>query len=139
ARPASCAAKARTTRFATVMWCTSCSTFDWRIGCRWRLEEWVVVTTAGRACSLIRMWHSFAMARRGMSRVARSVDGLTEQWIGWTFPPVQRAFDDATWMANDATSYCHRCGDSVGAGEATAQGCATCRAGGELDGGIADG
>jgi len=72
-------------------------------------------------------------------RIGSSVDDVTEHWIGWTFPPVGRAMAEANWSPDAAGDYCQRCGDSVGPGEATADGCATCRTGAELDGGIADG
>jgi ComF family protein len=67
------------------------------------------------------------------------MDDFTEHWIGWTFPPVERAISDSKWMADQPSDYCQRCGDSVGEGEATHEGCATCRKGAELAGGIADG
>ena len=68
------------------------------------------------------------------------LDGLSEQVVGWTFPPVARAFEDSPWKPEDvlANSYCRRCGDSVGPGEATDSGCSTCGEGAELDGGIGD-
>ena len=72
-------------------------------------------------------------------RIGSSVDDVTEHWIGWTFPPVERAIAEANWSPDAAGDYCQRCGDSVGPGEATAHGCATCRDGAELEGGIADG
>jgi ComF family protein len=71
--------------------------------------------------------------------VGSTVDALTEQWIGWTFPPVHRAFADADWHPEAASAYCQRCGDAVGPGEKTDEGCGTCRKGAELDGGIAQG
>ncbi len=82
------------------------------------------------------MWHIARQLRHGFGI---GLDDFTEHWIGWTFPPVHRAIADAKWTPDDASDYCRRCGDSVGEGEATENGCATCRAGGELDGGIADG
>jgi predicted amidophosphoribosyltransferase len=72
-------------------------------------------------------------------RVADYIDNATEQWIGFTFPPVRRTIAEANWETDSPGAYCQRCGDSVAAGEATEAGCATCRAGGELSGGIADG
>jgi predicted amidophosphoribosyltransferase len=74
-----------------------------------------------------------------MHRLGWGIDSLTEQWIGWSFPPPQRAMDEAGWRPDDRSDYCGRCGDSVGQGEATAEGCATCRKGGELSGGLGDG
>ncbi|MCI0365463.1 MAG: hypothetical protein L0219_16495 [Phycisphaerales bacterium] len=67
------------------------------------------------------------------------LDAAAEHWIGWTLPPVQRAIADADWKPDERDVYCHRCGDSVGPGEATAEGCGTCRKGGELSGGIGNG
>jgi ComF family protein len=69
------------------------------------------------------------------------LDSLSESLIGWTFPPPNTAIADSGWTPDDplAATYCLRCGDSVGAGEATPAGCATCREGAELSGGIADG
>jgi predicted amidophosphoribosyltransferase len=81
------------------------------------------------------------MAVRIAQRLGTWLDHISEDFIGWTFPPVQRAFDEARWNPDDArgTSYCRRCGDSVGPGEATSAGCATCGDHGELAGGIGDG
>lgn len=80
-----------------------------------------------------------AMVNEARRRIGDYVDAVTERWIGWTFPPVQRAMDDAQWIPDERSVYCRRCGDSVGPGEATELGCATCRQGAELSGGIADG
>jgi predicted amidophosphoribosyltransferase len=67
------------------------------------------------------------------------LDEVTEQWIGWTFPPVERAIEGASWSPDARAAYCARCGDSVGPGEATPDGCATCRKGSYISGGIGDG
>jgi predicted amidophosphoribosyltransferase len=69
------------------------------------------------------------------------LDCLSEELVGWTFPPVARAFEASAWKPEDIRdgSYCRRCGDSTGPGEATGGGCGTCREGGELSGGIGDG
>src|SRR5688572_11297945 len=80
-----------------------------------------------------------AMAGAIRDCVRNYIDSVTERWIGWTFPPVERAIEDAAWKPNEPAAYCHRCGDSVGLGEATSEGCGTCRNGAELAGGIADG
>ena len=66
-------------------------------------------------------------------------DGVAETWIGYAFPPPWRAIEQASWRPDVPGAYCQRCGDSVGAGEASETGCGTCREGAELDGGIADG
>jgi predicted amidophosphoribosyltransferase len=71
--------------------------------------------------------------------VGAAVDALCERWIGWSFPPPARAIADARWRPDSARDYCERCGDSVGEGEATPDGCGTCREGAELSGGIGDG
>ena len=71
-------------------------------------------------------------------KVRDYLDAATELWIGWTFPPVARAIEDAQWHPDDRSAYCGRCGDSVGVGESNESGCATCRQG-EMAGGIGDG
>jgi ComF family protein len=68
-----------------------------------------------------------------------ALDSITERWIGWTFPPVMRAIDDADWKPDSRDAYCFRCGDSVGPGETTSDGCGSCREGAEFEGGIGDG
>src|SRR5688572_22502295 len=77
--------------------------------------------------------------RRVATSVRDYLDAAAEYWIGWTLPPVQRAIAEGEWQPDQPDMYCRRCGDSVGPGEATAEGCGTCRRGGELPGGIADG
>lgn len=68
-------------------------------------------------------------------------DNLSEELVGWTLPPVERAIEESQWKPDDVLGgvYCRRCGDSVGPGEANEQGCSTCREGAELAGGIGDG
>lgn len=73
------------------------------------------------------------------SHLREYFDDVTERWIGWTFPPVERAIERAKWKPDGFDAYCGRCGDSVGLGEATVDGCGTCRKGAELSGGIANG
>lgn len=72
-------------------------------------------------------------------RVAEYFDATAEQWIGYSFPPVERSIAESGWKPDARESYCARCGDSVAPGEATDNGCATCRPNGELAGGIAGG
>lgn len=73
-------------------------------------------------------------------RLKASLDDVSERWLGWSFPPPQRLIDEHGWQPDDDDAYCRRCGDSVGPGEASPdEGCATCRRGAELSGGIADG
>lgn len=67
------------------------------------------------------------------------LDEFTHRWIGWTFPPASQAIDLSGWQPDGFDRYCRRCGDSVGPGETTATGCATCREGAELENGIGDG
>jgi predicted amidophosphoribosyltransferase len=82
------------------------------------------------------MWNAMTRVR---GRVGAALDDFSEHWIGWTFPPVERAFAQANWSPDSSSDYCQRCGDGVGPGEATDEGCGTCRQGSELEGGIADG
>lgn len=79
---------------------------------------------------------NFAATRR---RLVDYFDGVAATWIGYAFPPPCRAIEQANWKADEISAYCTRCGDSVAVGEATDTGCATCREGAELDGGIANG
>lgn len=72
-------------------------------------------------------------------RLVDDVDDVVETWIGYSFPPPWRAIEQSEWKADEPGAYCTRCGDSIGEGEATETGCATCRQGAELEGGIADG
>ena len=72
-------------------------------------------------------------------RLVDYFDGVAETWIGYAFPPPWRAIEQASWRSDVPGAYCQRCGDSVGAGEASETGCGTCREGAELDGGIANG
>jgi predicted amidophosphoribosyltransferase len=72
-------------------------------------------------------------------RVVDYFDGVAESWIGYAFPPAWRAIEHSKWKPDESAAYCLRCGDSVGAGEATESGCGTCREGAELEGGIANG
>jgi predicted amidophosphoribosyltransferase len=69
------------------------------------------------------------------------LDAFSEEVIGWSVPPPRIAMDDAAWQCEraDSGTYCLRCGDSTGPGEATDAGCGTCREGAELDGGIGEG
>jgi len=62
-----------------------------------------------------------------LSRVPRYLDQFTEYWLGWSIPPVGRVIRESGWRPDAPADYCGRCGDSVGEGEATETGCATCR------------
>jgi predicted amidophosphoribosyltransferase len=68
-------------------------------------------------------------------------DAICHDFIGLSFPQPPKAIAQSPWKADDpnAAVYCRRCGDSVGAGEATSNGCSTCKPGAELAGGIGDG
>ncbi|MEM7230304.1 MAG: phosphoribosyltransferase family protein [Planctomycetota bacterium] len=55
------------------------------------------------------------------------LDDVIEAWCGWEQPPVTRRWSRANWMPDHPSRYCHRCGESVGAGEVTVRGCAGCR------------
>src|SRR5262245_4573962 len=83
----------------------------------------------------ITMMRSQRMPRQAITTMlVRQLDSLSEDMLGWTFPPPAKAIAEAKWMPDDphAATYCLRCGDSVGPGEATEQGCGTCREGAEL-------
>lgn len=60
-------------------------------------------------------------------RVPSAVDRALEYWFGYARPPVQRAVIDAGWTPDAPERYCQRCGDGVGPGESTIDGCAACR------------
>jgi predicted amidophosphoribosyltransferase len=84
----------------------------------------------------------FALNANAIKQRTRNCsDELCSDLIGWSFPPVQQAIDDANWQPQraDSSEYCGRCGDSVGPGEATDQGCSMCAEGAEIAGGIGDG
>ena len=61
------------------------------------------------------------------SRLADFLDPIIEQWIGWSLPPVNQELNRSGWTPDETSSYCPLCGDSVGRGEITASGCASCR------------
>lgn len=58
-----------------------------------------------------------------MNRIAP----IIETWIGWTYPPAETAIERSRWTSDPSSAYCGRCGMSVGPGEATDSGCASCR------------
>ncbi len=69
-----------------------------------------------------------------MPMLARRRDQLREwlvsveqAWIGWSLAPPARVLAAEAWLPDAPTTYCHRCGGSVGAGESTPQGCGSCR------------
>jgi len=57
----------------------------------------------------------------------RRIEDVLHAWIGWSFPPVERAFESTDWAPDAPDAYCARCGGSVGPAEASASGCAGCR------------
>jgi predicted amidophosphoribosyltransferase len=67
-----------------------------------------------------------------VSRTARQgrdwLESVERTWLGWTFPPTRLVFAETGWVPDDERRYCGRCGASVGPGEATPAGCASCRA-----------
>lgn len=52
---------------------------------------------------------------------------LEQQIIGWDLPPLARAFAEVPIEADSPHSWCPRCGESIGNGELTRRGCASCR------------
>lgn len=64
-----------------------------------------------------------SLLHRG-GEVLRAVE---REFLGWTLPPVDVALDEAPLVADGPDRWCRRCGQSVGRGEATDRGCATCR------------
>ena len=60
-------------------------------------------------------------------RVSRRADAALERWVRFTTPRVERVLDETDWTPDAPGAYCHRCGVTVGPGEATATGCGTCR------------
>lgn len=61
------------------------------------------------------------------SRVVSELDGLVEFWLGYAAPPPAAAVRAAGFRPDGPDAYCPRCGDSVGPGEVTETGCASCR------------
>jgi predicted amidophosphoribosyltransferase len=55
------------------------------------------------------------------------LDAVAERWIGCSAPPAGRVLDESDFVPDERGEYCHRCGDSVGPGEATETGCGSCR------------
>lgn len=64
---------------------------------------------------------------RDMRHMLSIVDQAAEHWIGWSRPPAKMAIRESDWTPDPTDAYCNRCGASVGPGEATVSGCATCR------------
>ena len=66
-----------------------------------------------------------------VSRTARQardwLESVERTWLGWTFPPTRLVFAETGWAPDDESRYCGRCGASVGSGEVTPTGCASCR------------
>ncbi len=67
------------------------------------------------------------LLRERTAKIGAWVDDVQQTWLGWSLPPAQRAIANGGWKRDDPDSYCHRCGSSVGAGEATGTGCGSCR------------
>lgn len=62
-----------------------------------------------------------------LEQVTTYLDDASRLWLGWTLPPAHRAWEEADWRPDEPGTYCPRCGEGVGAGEATVTGCAVCR------------
>jgi predicted amidophosphoribosyltransferase len=60
-------------------------------------------------------------------RLGDRLERIEQTWFGWTFAPTRRVLAESVWTADSEQAYCGRCGSSVGRGEATAQGCGSCR------------
>ena len=60
-------------------------------------------------------------------RLTAYLDALAERWIGYSLPPARRVVEESDFSPDERAAYCHRCGDSVGPGEATQSGCGSCR------------
>jgi predicted amidophosphoribosyltransferase len=60
-------------------------------------------------------------------RVCDWMESVERTWLGWTLAPTRLVLAESVWAPDDDSRYCHRCGASVGAGEAGAGGCASCR------------
>lgn len=79
-----------------------------------------------------------------LSRTILALDDFAREWIGLSARPPMDAVSESDWSPDPWNTYCHRCGDSIGPGEALVEGsgqsrgCGTCRRGRELSGGIAD-
>lgn len=60
-------------------------------------------------------------------RAFEHVDRALDHWLGYAAPPADRAVQSSSFTINAPGDYCTRCGDSIGRGEQTDKGCASCR------------
>lgn len=65
--------------------------------------------------------------RRAPHRAGSYVDAVIEAWLGYSSRPAEEIITDADFEIDTFDRYCARCGASVGLGEATGTGCASCR------------
>jgi len=70
---------------------------------------------------------AFDLLRRRIDGAVVYLDAAADYWLGSALPPAEQVIADADWEPDESASYCGRCGDSVGPGEATETGCAACR------------
>lgn len=54
-------------------------------------------------------------------------DNALDYWLGYAAPPADHAVQCSTFLPDAPDAYCRNCGDSVGFGEYTSTGCASCR------------
>jgi len=64
---------------------------------------------------------------KSVKALATQLDDLVRDTVGLALPPVNEAIAEAGPATINFTDACPRCGDSVGVGELTTDGCATCR------------
>ena len=60
-------------------------------------------------------------------RLADRLDRALDYWLGYDAPPADRAVERSAFVPDARDQYCQRCGDTVGPGEYTDKGCASCR------------
>lgn len=62
-----------------------------------------------------------------LRRAADALIATEREILGWTLPPLRVALVESPLVADPPDRWCHRCGQTVGHGELTDRGCATCR------------
>jgi len=60
-------------------------------------------------------------------RLRDALRSVESDLLGWEFPPIDLAIAEAPIAADPAGTWCLRCGETVGTGEQTERGCASCR------------
>jgi predicted amidophosphoribosyltransferase len=68
-------------------------------------------------------WSAIRLVFRG----ARLLDAAAEDWLGLALPPAEQVLGRSGFRPDEPVAYCHRCGDSIGPGEAGEDGCGSCR------------